>query len=109
MSTPEAIRRARMGEAWLDETPDIPDDWRKRVDPDSLDIRSGIFCVIGQIVGGLDGYVEFVDTYPDAFDPIELGFSGGPSDTGDGWVSVSSQELTEAWFEILTGTGDAAR
>lgn len=105
--TDEALRRVKLGEAWMDASPDIPDDWRERVDTDQLDIASAVWCVIGQVIGADDGssFMEFTDEHIDDDDMIALGFCGGPL-MAEPFVYASSAELTQAWREILAAPGN---
>lgn len=63
--------------------------WRRRVDPDTLDLRSPFCCVLGQVYG----------SYTEGLDALELGSS---VDYGFNSYGYDWSELTNEWKRVLT-------
>jgi hypothetical protein len=88
--TSEAERTVVRAAEFLDSRDDFPDDWRDRIDLDTLEIAD-TGCVICQIIG-IDRYIPFVrgtqvyDRFPRAF---------------------SSQTMTAPWRKYLAATRTA--
>lgn len=101
----EAMRRAREGEAFLDDHPAIPRNWPTLINPESLDMRSGIYCVIGQILGGPQSgenkYGDFSDAHLDDYSGSEYGFIAGPIPDEERVIYVGAPALAAAWVTIV--------
>jgi hypothetical protein len=88
---PEEVKA---GMALLDER--VPE-WRKKVNPSSLNMSSCFSCILGQVFGRYSYGVKELELGED--DPQELGFL-----TRDYGSYGEFRELTQAWKEALSET-----
>lgn len=100
MSMEKAREAVSKGAKFLDNSNKVPNNWRERINLDTLDLNIASSCVIGQIFGSGP-----VGTYYKALESLgvtrmgmeyTLGFNASRS------VDFSYGELTAAWKEYLT-------
>lgn len=98
--TTEAVReRVARGAAYLDE---VDPGWHHRVDPASLELADGQFCVLGQLHGdfrlglGRAHLINLSSAPRASLSPVTHGFQC-VQNVSDAWQERDYQRLTRAW------------
>lgn len=98
MTVEEVLERnVENGVAYLEEH---EENWRGRIDPDTLNVGFGNRCVCGQLNG--EGYTSYTNEHGLSLEQsIGLGFQYDPNLLGEMKSSEQYQYLTELWKQKL--------
>ena len=93
-----AQARATAGINWLDTNPNVRADWRERIDIDTLDLGSVVYCVLGQLYGG---------SYNAGQSALNVG-AEDCENLGLNCRNVDRWELNDAWKKQIVATRKVA-
>lgn len=116
--TSEAERTVARAAAFLDSRDDFPDDWRDRIDVDSLQLFSTCRCICGQAGGfnvdiGSDAWVDAFAASRSFWGAIDDAWSREAAASGMGrgafgWNAIgdtiAAKQFEEAWKVYVTAT-----
>ena len=89
--SPDVRARVASGIALLDDHG--PQNWRSRINPDTINIRDVRHCTLGQVYGHYDDGIRHLQLWGSGY---QYGFSTSDEDPSSTWA-----ELNVAWREAL--------